>query len=147
MKLSTKGRYGTRATLDLAMYQDNGPVNLKDMAERQAISRRYLEHLMSRLVTAGIVRSVRGRSGGFVLAREPSEITLAEVVEALEGPINVVECTSDPSTCNRASGCVTRDIWDEVSRIITHHLASITLDDLRMRQQERMRAGTAMYYI
>jgi Rrf2 family protein len=147
MKLSTKGRYGTRAMLDLAMHQDNGPVNLKEMAQRQIISRRYLEHLMSRLVSAGLVRSVRGRSGGFVLAREPSEITLAEVVEALEGQINVVECTADPSTCNRASECVTRDVWDEVSKVITRHLASITLDDLRMRQQERMRAGTAMYYI
>jgi len=129
------------------MQQDTGPVNLKDMAARQAISRRYLEHLMSRLVSAGLVRSVRGRSGGFVLTQEPSEITLAEIIEALEGQINVVECGSDPSICDRFSDCVTRAVWEDVSRVITEHLSKITLDDLRTRQQERMRAGTAMYYI
>jgi len=147
MKLSTKGRYGTRAMLDLAMYQDGGPVNLKEVAERQGISRRYLEHLMARLASSGLVRSVRGRSGGFVLTRPPSEITVEEVVEALEGPINVADCGSDPSVCPRVSACVTQEIWNEVSQTIAHYLSQITLEDLYQRQRKRQEAGMAMYYI
>ena len=147
MKLSTKGRYGTRAMLDLAMHQDGGPVNLKEVAERQGISRRYLEHLMARLASSGLVRSVRGRSGGFVLTRPPSEITVGEVVEALEGPINVVDCGSDPSVCTRVSTCVTREVWNEVSQTIAHYLSQITLEDLYQRQRKRQEAGMAMYYI
>ncbi len=147
MKLSTKGRYGTRAMLDLAMHHEDGPVNLKDIAERQGVSRRYLEHLMVRLASNGLVRSVRGRSGGFVLARRPSQITLAEVVEALEGHINVVDCVEDPNVCAHVSACVTYEVWEEVSRIITDHLSQVTLDDLCQRQRKKQQAGMAMYYI
>ena len=102
---------------------------------------------MVRLVSGGLVRSVRGRSGGFVLKRPPSGITIGEIVEALEGPINVVECTEDPSVCNRVSACVTREIWNEVSQTIAHHLSQITLEDLYRRQRKRQEAGMAMYYI
>ena len=147
MKLSTKGRYGTHAMLDLAIHYDDGPVNLKDIAERQGVSRRYLEHLMVRLASSGLVRSVRGRAGGFVLARRPSQITLVEVVEALEGHIKVVDCVEDPNICSHVSACVTYEVWEEVSRVITDHLSQVTLDDLCQRQRKKQRAGMAMYYI
>jgi len=147
MKLSTKGRYGTRAMLDLAIHQSEEPVNVKGIAERQGVSRRYLEQLMVRLTSRGLVRPVRGRSGGFVLARSPSQITVAEVVEALEGRINIVECVEDSSICERAPLCVTREIWEEVSQAIARHLGQITLEDMAQRYRKRQEMGMAMYHI
>lgn len=147
MKLSTKGRYGTRAMLELAMRQETGPVNVKEIAEKQDISPRYLEHLMARLASRGLVRPVRGRGGGFVLSRPPSEITLADIVEALEGPISVVECVEDPAACDRYSTCATREIWEGVSQSITRYLGEMTLEELYQRQQEKDETKTAMYYI
>ena len=147
MKLSTKGRYGTRAMLDLVMHQDAGPVNVKEIAERQGISARYLEHLMSRLASSGLVRPVRGRSGGFVLSRRASEITLAEIVEALEGRIAVVECVVDPGVCHRASFCATREVWGGVSQSITRYLSEMTLENLYQQQRKKEETQTAMYYI
>ncbi len=147
MKISTKGRYGTRALLDLAMHLDGGPVNVKEIAERQGISPRYLGHLMARLVASGLVRPVRGRSGGFVLSRPPSEITLAEIVETLEERIAVVDCVADAGVCERASFCATRDVWCEVSQSISQHLNGITLDDLCHRQRDKLETQRAMYHI
>jgi len=147
MKLSTKGRYGTRAMLDLVMHRDSGPANVKEIAERQGVSPRYLEHLMVRLASSGLVRSVRGRSGGFVLSRRASEITLAEIVEVLEGRISMVECVAEPDVCDRASFCATREVWDGVSQCISRYLSEMTLEDLYQRQREKQETQTAMYYI
>ena len=147
MKLSTKGRYGTRAMLDMALHHDQSPISLKQIAERQDISRRYLEHLMVRLVSSGLVRSVRGRGGGFTLTRAPSEIALSEIMEALEGPINVVECEDDPSVCNRVSECVTREVWHEVSQVMMDYMGRITLEEMCRRHREKQSSGMRMYYI
>jgi Rrf2 family protein len=147
MKLSTKGRYGTRAMVDLAFHQDRGPVSLGDMSRRQGVSRRYLEHLVARLGATGLVRSTRGRGGGFVLARPASEISLADIIEALEGRISVVDCGADPSVCARSAVCAARDVWTDVSEIIMRHLSQISLEDLCQRQREKQGAGTSMYYI
>jgi len=147
MKLSTKGRYGTRAMIDLALNRDDGPVSSRDIARRQSVSRGYLEQILVRLAARDLVRPVRGRSGGFVLSRAPSEITLAQIVEALEGRIDVVKCADDPTVCDRASHCVTRDVWAGVSRAIDHHLSGITLADMAERQSERHEAGAATYSI
>ena len=146
MKLSTKGRYGTRAMLDLVMHQ-GGPVNVKEIAERQGVSQRYLEHIMVRLASRGLVRPVRGRSGGFMVSRPASEITLAEIIEALEGPIDVVECVADSGVCDRVSFCATREIWEGLSQSITQYLSEMTLEDLYQRQRKKQETRTAMYHI
>ena len=110
MKLSTRARYGTRALLDLAIHGGEKPVLLREIAQRQEISTQYLEHLISPLLTAGILRSTRGARGGIWLAREPREIRLSEVIQLLEGSIAPVDCINNPETCPRSDACVTRDI-------------------------------------
>ena len=147
MRLSTRTRYGTRAMLDLAIHQGEGPVNVREIAERQDVSRRYLEQLMLPLASRGLVRAVRGRSGGFVLAKAPSQIILAEIVEALEGPIDLVECARDPGLCYRSSLCTTREIWEELSQSITDHLSRITLEEMAQRHRKRQEMETGMYHI
>ena len=147
MKLSTRSRYGARAMLDLAVHHAQRPVNIKEMAERQDISATYLEQLMLRLASHGLVRTVRGRGGGFVLSRPPSRIVMDEVVEALEGPTDLVECVGNPGLCYRAPSCVTREIWKEVSQDITDHLGRISLEDMAQRYRGKQEAGAHMYYI
>ena len=137
MKLSTKGRYGTRALLDVALHQGESPVQLKDIAERQQISLSYLEHLVAPLVAVGILRSVRGARGGVSLARPTEDIPLIDVVRALEGSMAPVECVDDPVKCSRAGSCVTRDLWVETKRAMESVLASTTLADLVRRHHEK----------
>lgn len=137
MKLSTKGRYGTRALLDVALHQGDNPVQLKDIAERQQISLSYLEHLVAPLVAAEILKSVRGARGGVSLARPAEEISLIDVVRALEGSLAPVECVDDAAKCPRAESCVTRDIWAETKRAMEAVLEATTLADLVRRQREK----------
>lgn len=137
MKLSTKGRYGTRALLDVAIHQGDSPVQLKDVAERQQISLSYLEHLIAPLVAAGILKSTRGARGGVTLGRLPQDIALIDVVLALEGSVAPVECVDDPAKCSRADGCVTRDLWIETKRAMESVLESTTLADLVQRQSDK----------
>ena len=118
MRFSTKGRYGARLMLDLAIHYDDGFVLLKDIAKRQDISEGYMEHLLPHLKAAGLVNSLRGARGGYKLAKAPSEISLKEVVQSLEGPLTPSECVVAPSVCKRVSFCVTRDIWKEVGEKI-----------------------------
>jgi len=147
MKLSTRGRYGTRALLELALHQQEGPVLLRDIAQRQQISQRYLEHLITPLVAGGIVRSARGAKGGVLLARAPNEIKLSEVIQLLEGSIAPVECVNNPEICTRSKLCVTRDIWSELKKAISGVLESTTLQDLVERQKRKEQPEEVMYYI
>ncbi|MFH1003684.1 MAG: Rrf2 family transcriptional regulator [Chloroflexota bacterium] len=149
MKLSTRARYGTRALLDLALYSHQGPVQLRDIAHRQGISLSYLEHLVSPLITAGLVRSTRGSRGGVQLARPPREIKLSEVVPLLEGELTLVDCVNNPAACTRSRLCATRDVWGEMSQAIAGVLATTTLQDLMERQRAKEAPGktTGMYYI
>ena len=147
MKLSTKGRYGTRALLDLALHWGDGPVPLKDVAQRQQISLQYLEHLITPLIAAGIVRSTRGARGGIWLVRPPQEIRLSEVIQLLEGSTALVECVGDPETCARSEFCAARDIWGELKKAINGVLESTTLQDLVERQKRKAQPKEAMYYI
>ncbi len=147
MKLSTKGRYGTRAMLDVALHCAEGPVHLKDIARRQEVSKKYLEHLVARLETAGLLRSIRGAGGGMSLARPPSEIRLSEILETLEGPTAVVECVDNPERCPRSNRCATRDVWTEMEQLLGGFLESKTLEDLCRQQREKEQPATAMYYI
>ena len=147
MKLSTRGQYGTRALLELALHQGQGPVLLRDIAQRQQISLQYLEHLISPLIAGGVVRSTRGAKGGVSLARAPEEIKLSEVVRLLEGSVAPVECVDNPEACNRSELCVTRDIWGELKQAIDGVLESTTLNDLVERQKRKEPREAEMYYI
>ncbi len=137
MKLSTRGRYGVRALLDLALHERKEPVLLKDIAQRQQISLSYLEHLISPLIAAGIVRSTRGPKGGVLLARPPERIRLSEVVQLLEGSTAPVECVDKPWVCARSESCVTRDVWGELKKAMNGVLESTTLQDLVDRHRDK----------
>ena len=136
MKLSTRGRYATRAMLDLALHFGEGPIMVKDIASRQEISGRYLEQLLAPLKVAGLVRSIRGAHGGFALARAPSEIRLKEIIQTMEGSTAPVECVDDARICPRSDLCVAREVWAEMKKATDRVLESITLQDLLQRQKE-----------
>jgi Rrf2 family cysteine metabolism transcriptional repressor len=144
MRLSTKGRYGLRALLDLALHQDEGLVLLKDIARRQELSLPYLEHLIAPLIAAGVVKSKRGARGGVSLLKPPSEIKLSEVVRLLEGSITPVDCVNNPALCHRSNFCVTRDIWVEMKEAMNQVLDSTTLQDLVERQKRKGRPEETM---
>ena len=137
MKLSTRVRYGTKALLELALHWGEEPVLLKDISQRQQIPLPYLEHLISPLVKAGIIKGTRGTRGGVSLLKPPREIILGEVIQLLEGSIAPVECVDNPETCPRSDLCVTHDIWDEVKEAISKVLGSMTLQDLVERQRQK----------
>ena len=147
MKLSTRGRYGTRALLELALHYREGPIPLKDIARSQQISLQYLAHLITPLVAAGIVSSIRGPRGGVSLTKPPEEIRLSEVIGILEGSIAPVACISDPKYCSRSDFCVTRDVWGDLKNVIDGFLESTTLQDLAERHKKKEQSETAMYHI
>ena len=137
MKISARTRYGTRALLDVALHQDGSPVQLKDIAHRQQIPLHYLEHLISPLIAARIVRSTRGARGGISLVRHPQEVRLSEVVQLLDGSLALVDCIKSHEICPRSGLCVTREVWGEVSETINRVLESTTLQDLVERQRQK----------
>lgn len=147
MRISTRARYGTRAMLDVALHCPEGPVHLKDVARRQQVSKKYLEHLTSRLQAAGLLRSARGTRARTSLGRRASDIRLSEIFETLEGPFAVLECIDNPERCPRSRTCATRDIWTRVSNAARALLESITLEDLCHQQRAKEQPGAAMYYI
>ncbi len=148
MKLSTKGRYAARAMLELALNYKKGPVVLREIASKQEISERYLERMMTTLVSAGLLRSSRGQNGGFSLAKPPGKIRLSQVIEVVEGSIAPVYCVDDPKLCNRVDICITRDIWGKLKKVMLDVLNSITLENMVEMQKEKLaKPGTRMYYI
>lgn len=148
MKLSTRGRYGARAMLDLAIHYGEGTILLKDIAARQGISQRYLEHIMTTLVSNGLIQSSRGQQGGFSLAKSPREIKLSQIIQVLEGSLAPAACVENPRLCERATACVTRDIWGRLKKAIWEVLDSITLQDMVKMQREKLAKSEAqMYYI
>jgi Rrf2 family protein len=131
MKLSTRTRYGVRAILELAENHGKGPLQIKIIAHRQDISAKYLEQLMAILKSAGLVRSIRGSKGGYLLAKGPNRIKLSDVFNALEGPSAItVECLENENYCARAADCVARQLWAEVEAAVENVLQSMTLQDL-----------------
>jgi Rrf2 family cysteine metabolism transcriptional repressor len=147
MKLSTRTRYGTRALLELALHSGEGPVFLKDIARKQQISLAYLEHLITPLISGGIIRSTTGPKGGVTLARKPEEIKLSEITLLLEGSVAPVECVDHPEVCDRAEFCVTREVWGRRKSAMDGVLGSTTLKDLVERQKTAGRPEESMYYI
>ncbi|MFH1352419.1 MAG: Rrf2 family transcriptional regulator [bacterium] len=148
MKLSTKGRYGARAMLELALNYEKGTMLLRDIAHRQEISESYLERMMTALVSAGLVRSSRGQHGGFILAKPPGEIRLSKIIQVVEGSLSPSPCVDDPNLCKRVNICVTRDIWRRLKEAMADVLDSITLKDM-VNMQKNKCAGLdeQMYYI
>ncbi len=132
MRLSTKGRYGLRAMIDIAQQQEFGPVAIHTVAERQNISVKYLEQLLTPLKKAGLIKSVRGPQGGYILGQSAGNITVGDVIRILEGPIAPVDCISEvnPDDCARAQFCVTRQVWSRLRDSISEVLDSYTLEDL-----------------
>ena len=133
MRLTTKTRYGTRAMLDLALHAGAGPVCTSEIAERQQVSAKYLEHVLVLLRRAGLVRTRRGARGGHSLSRDPADIDLRQIYEALEGTAGLVECTEDPASCPRHVNCVTRHVWAEMREAALQVLSSTTVADLVAR--------------
>lgn len=147
MKLSTKVRYGTRAMLDLACFYGNSPVLLKDVAKRQEISLKYLDRILSSLKVAGLVKTLRGAKGGYILNNSPSQITLMQIFEALEGPLELVECINNKRFCHRVNFCVMNDIWSGLGKTMEDTLKNTTLEDLVIRDKSKRKVSGKMYYI
>ncbi|MGV8983712.1 RrF2 family transcriptional regulator [Clostridium sp.] len=129
MKLSTKGRYGVKAMVDLAINYGDQPVSIKSISERQSISEYYLEQLFSSLRKAKLIKSIRGAQGGYILNRSPEKITIYDVINVLEGPIEVSECLED-GACNNIDCCATRLLWKKIKNSIDSVTTSITLKDI-----------------
>jgi len=147
MKLSTKIRYGSRAMLELASHYGEGAIELREIARKENISAKYLEQVIIPLRTSGLVKSVRGSKGGYSLAKPPSEISLKDVIEVLEGPIKLVDCLADPKICQKIQSCVTRGIWDEATDAINQVFGSVTLEEMVNRRKKKERAVSPMYQI
>lgn len=135
MKLTTRGRYAVTAMLDVAMHSTRGPVSLAEVAERQHLSLSYLEQLFARLRRQGLVRSSRGPGGGYRLNRHPEEITVADVILAVDEPVDVTRC-GGLVNCNQDSRCLTHDLWVELSRKMQDFLSSRSLSDVLQRHLE-----------
>jgi len=133
--------------VELASHYGEGPIELKEIAKKEDISLKYLEQVIIPLRTAGLVKSVRGSKGGYLLTKPPSEIFLNDLVGILEGPVNLVECLKDPKVCQRTSSCVTRDVWKDVSEAISKIFLSITLEDMVNRRREKEGLIPPMYHI
>lgn len=130
MKISTRTRYGMRVMLDLAERYDAGCTPLKDVADRQGLSKKYLEQVVAPLAAQGLLAVTRGNQGGYRLARPPEDITLAEVVAASEDGLELMTCTSDLLACDRTGACASRRVWRELQDAVNGYLASRTLADM-----------------
>ncbi len=139
MKLSTKGRYGLRAMLDLGLNADEHAVSIKSISERQGISENYLEQIIATLKKSGYVKSTRGPKGGYSLKMGPEEISVGDILRALEGDLNPVDCVevNDNLTCQESDLCVTKFVWRKISDSINQVVDNISLIDL-MEEQYRI---------
>ncbi|MFA9452339.1 MAG: Rrf2 family transcriptional regulator [Candidatus Aminicenantaceae bacterium] len=141
IRLSTKGRYGTRLMLNLALHYDDGQKAhiLKHVSDEEEISIRYLEQIIIPLKINKLVKSIRGAGGGYILARNPADIRLSEILYALEGTCCLVECVEDDEYCQRTPNCVTHEVWEEASLMLKNYFESITLEDLVKRVKKKSR--------
>jgi len=133
--------------LELACHYGEGPIELREIAKREDISLKYLEQVIVPLRTAGLVKSARGSKGGYSLAKHPSKIYLKDLVETLDGPLNLIECLKDPKVCQKVPSCITRDIWQEVSEAIDGIFHSVSLEDMVHRKKEKEARFPSMYQI
>lgn len=136
MRVSTKGRYGLRTLVDIAVHQNKGVVTLNDIAKRQEISVKYLWQVINPLKTAGLLSVTRGAKGGYALARRPEDINMLEVVSTLEGPLSIVECIMNEDACDRIDTCVARSVWMEVNQTVEQALKEVTLAEVLRRYMD-----------
>lgn len=138
MKISTKGRYALRMLVDLAEHKDDGYIALKDIAERQGVSKKYLEQIVPILNRSDILKTNRGYQGGYMLAKSPDKYTVGDVLRLTEGSLSPVACgEQDPVECPRSGECPTLMIWQGLSKVISEYLDSITLQDILDKQREK----------
>jgi len=148
MKLSTKSRYAVRAMVDLAVHYKKEPVQIKDIAKREKLSVRYLENIFTQLRADGILNSEKGKGGGFYLSRKPTQITMLDIVQSVEGKLSIVDCVDFPSRCKKASICVSREVWQKISIGVKKILKNITLQDLIISYKKKIGASdNVLYYI
>ncbi len=129
MKLSTKGRYGVKAMVELAIHYGDSPLSIKTISQRQGISEYYLEQLFSPLRKAKLINSTRGAQGGYILGREPKEIKISDIMYVLEGPIEIADCIEGVA-CNNIDCCATRLLWTKIKNSIDEVMEGITLQDI-----------------
>ncbi|MGN1169576.1 MAG: RrF2 family transcriptional regulator [Acutalibacteraceae bacterium] len=138
MKISTKGRYALRMMLDLAEHQNDGYVALKDIAQRQNVSKKYLEQIVPILNKSDILRTNRGFQGGYRLAKSPDKYTVGEILRVTEGSLSPVACLDhEPIECERSAECPTLPVWQGLYKVINEYLDSVTLQDILNQQKER----------
>ena len=141
MKISTKGRYALRLMLDLALHSGGEAIPLKEVAERQEISDKYLEQIVTQLSRAGLVRSIRGAGGGYLLTRAPEDYSVGEILRVLEGNLAPVSCANGTGCCDRAAHCVTLEVWQKIQDAVSGVVDHITLADLVHRYHEKCPGG------
>jgi len=148
MRISTKGKYGLRAMVDLAIHHSDSPISLNSIAERQDLSLGYMEQVFSVLRKAGLVNSIKGAQGGYILADNPANITVGDVLRALEGDLNVVD-EAEQQEANEKSieYCIKTVVWDKMNESLNKVADSITLEDLVTQYQKLSNSWVHMYYI
>lgn len=138
MKISTKGRYALRMLIDLAEHKNNGYIALKDIAQRQGISKKYLEQIVPILNNSDVLKTNRGFQGGYMLAKSPDSYTVGMILRLTEGSLAPVACLDEASnSCGRSGECATLSVWKGLYQVINDYLDSITLQDILDKQQER----------
>jgi Rrf2 family protein len=147
MKLSTKGRYGLRAMLDLAVSSAGDHVSLYNIAERQGVSENYLEQVFSALRKAGLVKSVKGAQGGYILAQQPSKTTVGTILRALEGDLSVVDEEKENAAGNTVIRCIKDKVWNRMNESLNKVVDSITLEDLLLDYRKMEGVNNEMYFI
>ncbi len=138
MKISTKGRYALRMLIDLAEHQHGGYISLKEISDRQNISKKYLEQIIPIFNKNNVLRTNRGSQGGYMLARSPEKYTVGEILRLTEGSLAPVDCVEqDPVECTRSADCATLPVWQGLAKVINEYLDGITLQDIIDQQHER----------
>lgn len=137
MKISTKGRYALRMLLDLAEHQNCGYISLKDIADRQGISKKYLEQIIPIFNKSGILKTVRGSQGGYQLSKAPDKYTVGEILRLTEGSLSPVSCAEEPSECERSADCAMLSVWQGLYKVINEYLDGITLQDIMDMHREQ----------
>ncbi len=148
MKFNTKTRYGIRTMIELAMHWQGEGVFQKEISERQEISFKYLDHLISSLKASGLIESAGGRMSGYVLTKDPGDINMYDIYKAFEPELTIVDCLADGSTCTRSGECATKEFWDGLNKLIIGYLEDTKLLDLSQKQKKLNEDQAAsMFYI
>lgn len=147
MRVTMKSDYGLRAMIDLAVHYGHGPISSGDIAARQYVPEHFLDQLLISLRRAGLLKSQRGPQGGHMLAKLPSDISMGEIIRALDGSTAPMECLPEPAACQLSAACAIRDVWRQVEDYAQALIDGTTLEQLAERQRVRAQGAEAMYYI